>query len=284
MIMIKKLFAALALSLISTFAFAASSAHIDRAPDRITELASLQNGAKLFVNYCLNCHSANAMRYNKLMDLGLTEEEIKNNLLFTSDKVGDLMTIAMTPEDSKKWFGITPPDLSVIARAKNTSFGPSGVDYIYTYLRTFYRDSSTKVGWNNVVFPSVGMPNALWELEGGPRTFTSIDVKKVSDDDGKSHWERITTVFDADGFSTVTSEKLDGYTGKETHISRFESADPKAFSQFESDVADLSNFLGWMSEPAQLLRKQIGVWVMLFLLIFMFAAIRMNARYWRNVR
>src|SRR5690554_1966352 len=129
MTMIKKILGALALTLsIGGIAHAADGEYpIESAPNRITDLAALQNGAKLFVNYCLNCHSANAMRYNKLTDLGITEEEIKKNLLFTSDKVGDLMTIAMTPEDDKNWFGAAPPDLSVIARAKSTTMGPSGV-------------------------------------------------------------------------------------------------------------------------------------------------------------
>ncbi|MGB3837168.1 cytochrome c1 [Castellaniella sp.] len=281
--MIKKLLGALALSLTCTLAFAEGGAHIDRAPDRITNLASLQNGAKLFVNYCLNCHSASSMRYNKLTDLGLTEAEIKKNLLFTGDKVGDLMTIAMTPADAKKWFGSAPPDLSVIARAKSANFGHSGVDYIYTYLRSFYRDTTKKTGWNNVVFPSVAMPNVLWQLEG-PRTYTSVQVHQVADAKGAEQWTRTTTVFDESGFPTVKNEPLQGYTGEASSTGRFDSADAKSFHKFESDVADLSNFLGWMAEPAQLLRKQIGVWVMLFLFLFMFVAIRMNHAYWKHVR
>src|SRR3546814_2261037 len=122
--MIKKLLGALALSLTCAIAFAEGSAYpLDHAPDRLNDMASLQNGAKLFVNYCLNCHSANSMRYNKLTEIGLTEDEIKKNLLFTSDKIGSLMKIAMTPADAKAWFGAAPPDLSVIARAKSTTLG-----------------------------------------------------------------------------------------------------------------------------------------------------------------
>jgi len=281
--MIKKLLGALALSLVSTFAFAEGGVHLDHAPDRITDLASLQNGAKLFVNDCLNCHSAHSMRYNRLTDLGLTEDEIKKNLLFTGDKVGDLMTVAMTPEDGKKWFGSTPPDLSVIARAKSANFGPSGVDYIYTYLRSFYRDTTKKSGWNNVVFPNVAMPNVLWQLEG-PRTYTTIETHQVADAKGSDHWVRTTTSYDQDGIPTVKTEDLNGYEGEASVIGRFSSADPKTFAHFESNVADLSNFLGWMAEPSQLLRKQIGVWVMLFLFLFLFVAIRMNAAYWKHVR
>lgn len=282
--MMKKLLGALALSLTCATAVAADGGvHLDRAPDRINDVAALQNGAKLFVNYCLNCHSANSMRYNKLTDLGLTEDEIKKNLLFTTDKVGDLMTIAMTPEDGKKWFGAAPPDLSVIARAKSTTMGPSGVDYIYTYLRTFYRDASTKTGWNNTTFPSVGMPNVLWELEG-PRSMTRVDVHEATADDGSTQWVRTTTAFDPEGYSTVTNETLADYRGGATQKVTFHTDNPKQFSVFESDAADLSNFLGWMAEPDQLLRKQIGVWVLLFLFIFLFVALRMNAAYWKHVR
>lgn len=283
MIMIKKLLGVLALSLVSTFAFAEGGAPLDRAPDRLTDLASLQNGAKLFVNNCLNCHSAHSMRYNKLTALGLTDEEIKKNLLFSRDKIGDLMTVSMTPVDGKEWFGTAPPDLSVIARAKSQNFGASGVDYIYSYLRGFYRDTSKKTGWNNSVFPSVAMPNVLWQMEG-PRSYTSVAVHQVADAKGNEHWVRTTTVFDQDGFSKATNEDLNDYHGDETMTGRFDTADAASFAKFESNVADLSNFLGWMSEPVQLERKQIGVWVLLFLFLFLYVTIRMNRAYWKHVR
>ena len=141
--MIKKLIGAVALMLTCTATFAAGGGFpLDKAPYRVNDMASLQNGAKLFVNYCLNCHSASSMRYNKLKDIGLTDQQIKESLLFTGDKIGDMMHVAMTPKDAKAWFGTTPPDLSVIARAKSVNAGPSGSDYLYTYLRTFYRDTS----------------------------------------------------------------------------------------------------------------------------------------------
>jgi len=133
---------------------------LDHAPDRSTDMAALQNGAKLFINYCLNCHSASAMRYNRLRDIGLTEDQIKTNLLFTGEKVGDLMKTTMAPKDAKAWFGAVPPDLSVIARAKASEAG-SGADWLYTYLRTYYKDESRPTGWNNMVFPNVGMPHVL---------------------------------------------------------------------------------------------------------------------------
>jgi len=139
--------------------------HLDKAPDRSRDYAALQNGAKLFINYCLNCHSASYFRYNRLTDIGLTEQQIKDNLLFTADKVGETMTIAMRRADAKLWFGAAPPDLSVIARARSSHAGTGG-DWLYTYLRGFYRDASRPTGWNNTVFPNVGMPHILWELQG----------------------------------------------------------------------------------------------------------------------
>ena len=139
--------------------------HLDKAPDRSRDMAALQNGAKVFVNYCLNCHSASYMRYNRLRDIGLTEQQIKDNLLFTVDKVGETMTIAMRRDDAKSWFGAPPPDLTVIARARASEFG-SGSDWLYTYLRGFYRDDARPTGWNNTIFPNVGMPHILWELQG----------------------------------------------------------------------------------------------------------------------
>lgn len=138
--LLKKLIAVLAL-VPSVVLAAESTFPLDQAPNRTQDLAALQNGAKLFVNYCLNCHAASAMRYNRLTDIGLTEEQIKNNLLFASDKVGDLMKVSLSPKDGKDWFGAVPPDLSVIARAKASGAG-SGADWLYTYLRTFYKDDT----------------------------------------------------------------------------------------------------------------------------------------------
>ncbi len=147
-------------------AFAAGATlHLDQAPDKANDMAALQNGAKVFVNYCLNCHSASYMRYNRLRDIGLSEAQVKENLLFTAEKVGEPMKIAMQRADAKAWFGAAPPDLTVIARARASEFG-TGADWLYTYLRTFYRDESRPTGWNNVVFENVGMPHVLWELQG----------------------------------------------------------------------------------------------------------------------
>lgn len=282
--MIKKLLGTIALSLTCAIAFAAEGGHkLDHTPDRINNMAALQNGAKLFVNYCLGCHSANSMRYNKLTEIGLTDEQIKKNLLFTTDKVGDLMHIAMTPADAKKWFGAAPPDLSVIARAKSTTMGPSGVDYVYTFLRTFYRDTSKATGWNNLVFPSVGMPNVLWELQG-PRALERVAIHEAEKEDGTKQWERVTAKYDDQGFSEIKTEALQNYNGSASTKTVLSSPNPKMAADFDNQVADLSNFLGWMAEPMQLQRQQMGVWVLLFLALFMVVAWRLNSAYWKHVK
>src|SRR3954470_14680818 len=143
------------------FSAAASGPEVklDHAPIHPTDKLSLQRGAHTFVNYCLSCHSSEYMRYNRLRDLGLTETQIMDNLVFTGQKVGELMTVAMKKKEAKQWFGVAPPDLSVIARSR-------GPDWLYTYLRTFYRDPKTVTGWNNAVFPNVDMPHVLWTLQG----------------------------------------------------------------------------------------------------------------------
>jgi len=155
-----------AILFVPVLAFAAGAElHLDRAPDRANDTAALQNGAKIFVNYCLNCHSASYMRYNRLKDIGLSDPQIRENLLFTADKVGEPMKIAMQRAEAKAWFGVAPPDLTIIARARASESG-SGADWLYTYLRGFYRDESRPTGWNNAVFANVGMPHVLWELQG----------------------------------------------------------------------------------------------------------------------
>ncbi len=140
-------------------AFANEAAINVTAPIDATDYASLQRGARTFVNSCLNCHSANYMRYNRLKDIGLTEAQIKDNLLFAGDKVGDTMKTSMNPKDAKKWFGVAPPDLSVEVRAR-------GADWVYAYMRGFYRDETTPTGWNNTVYDKVAMPHVLYELQG----------------------------------------------------------------------------------------------------------------------
>lgn len=151
---------ALVLLFLPLAALAAETGYrLERSPHEPTDRVSLQSGAKLYVNYCLGCHGAQYMRYNRLTELGLTEDQIEENLLFTADKVGETMKIALDAKAAKQWFGVAPPDLSVVARSR-------GADWLYTYLRTFYRDPKTVTGWNNAVFENVAMPHALWTLQG----------------------------------------------------------------------------------------------------------------------
>ena len=252
--LLKKLIAVLAL--VPALAVASEASFpLQHAPDRSTNLSALQNGAKLFVNYCLNCHAAASMRYNRLRDIGLTDEQIKNNLLFTGDKVGDLMKVSLTNKDAKEWFGASPPDLSVIARAKASGAG-TGADYLYTYMRTFYKDDTRPNGWNNMAFPNVGMPHVLWELQG-------VNTAKYE-------------------------EKKDPHNaGKTVHaFAGFEQVKPGKMTALEYDiaVADLVGYLQWMAEPAQDTRKRLGVWVVLFMSILVLLAWRLNASFWKEVK
>lgn len=149
----------LLLALLPMLAIANEEVALDKAPIDASNHDSLQRGARTFVNYCLNCHSANYMRYNRLLEIGLTEKQIKDNLLFAGEKVGDTMKVAINKNDAKKWFGAAPPDLSVEVRAR-------GADWVYSYMRGFYRDNTRPTGWNNTVYDKVAMPHVLYELQG----------------------------------------------------------------------------------------------------------------------
>jgi ubiquinol-cytochrome c reductase cytochrome c1 subunit len=219
-------------------------------------VASLQNGAKLFVNYCLNCHGAAFMRYNRMRDLGLTEAQIKSNLMFASDKVGDVMKVSLDTRQAKEFFGAAPPDLTVIARSRADGAKGSGADYLYTYLRTYYRDETKATGWNNLAFPSVAMPHVLWELQG------QRAAKFAEEDDPHEHGKKV-HVFK--GFEQLTPGKLDAL-------------------QYDNAVGDLVAYLQWMGEPAQGERFRLGVLVLLFLAVFTVFAWRLNASYWKDVK
>lgn len=223
---------------------------------RITDLAALQNGAKLFANYCLNCHAAAFMRYNRLRDIGLTDEQIASNLVLTGAKVGDTMQVALQPKDAKEWFGKVPPDLTLVARSRSAAGQGTGADYIYTYMRTFYRDDTKLTGWNNLAFPNAGMPHVMWELQGQQRA--------VYEDQPDPH--------DA-------SKTLQVFKG-------FEQMTPGTMSPAEYNlaVADLVAFLQWMAEPNQNDRKRLGVWVLAFLACFTVIAWRLNAVFWKDIK
>ena len=258
---------------------------LDKAPDRSGETAALQHGAKIFVNYCLNCHGASYMRYNRLRDIGLTEEQIKGNLMFAADKIGELMRIAMRPEESKAWFGVAPPDLTVIARSRASEFG-SGADWLYTYMRGFYRDASRPTGWNNTVFENVGMPHALWELQGArPFKNEEIRVKREGGSDKVIAYEKVIPSFDANGLRSERIEPLSGLDHKEAKRFEFGAAEGGKLSAAEYDaaVADLVGFLEYMGEPVAGWRKQLGILVLIALGILGVLSYLLKREYWKDI-
>jgi len=243
----KKLITALLLALPVAVMGAGAGPHLEHANIDLKDKESLRHGAQLFVNYCLSCHSAAYQRYSRMgQDLGLSDEQVKNNLMLASDKIGSTMTIAMPNADAKRWFGNPPPDLSVISRAR-------GNDYIYTYLKTFYIDPKRPFGVNNMVFPDVGMPHVLWELQGMQKAVTKTEV----DADGNE-----TTVFS--GFEIVTPGKLNE-------------------EEYDKAARDLTAFLAYVSEPVKLKRQSLGIWVLLFLGVLFVFAYALKKEYWKDV-
>jgi ubiquinol-cytochrome c reductase cytochrome c1 subunit len=232
------------LLLAAAVAHANESLKLDEPPIDTRDVASIQRGARVFVNYCLTCHSATAMRYSRLEDLGLTPAQIKDNLMFTADKPGAPMSIAMRVKDAEAWFGVAPPDLSVISRSR-------GPDWLYTYLRSFYRDGSTSTGWNNLVFPNVGMPHVLWELQGE---------------------------------QTLKVEERQGQHGKQ-HVKTLALSAPGALDAraYDALVADLVNYLMFMGEPARQTRMQIGYVVLIFLGVLFVPIYLLKQDYWKEV-
>jgi ubiquinol-cytochrome c reductase cytochrome c1 subunit len=235
----RKLF--LSLLCVPVFAFANTSVELDHAPINSRDKISLQRGARNFVNYCLTCHSANYMRYSRLQDLGLNEDQIRNNLIQTGVKVGETMSIALKAQDAKAWFGAAPPDLTVIARSR-------GPDWLYSYLRGFYRDSSRQSGWNNTVFPQVGMPHVLYELQGQ---------------------------------QIMVSEKTEHGEHHKLHLEKPGKLTPAEYDQF---VADLVNYLDYMGEPHKAKRIQTGIIVMFFLALLFPLAVLVKKEYWKDVK
>ena len=241
------------LSLVGAVHAAGGGITWDKAPNKTNDLVALQNGAKLFVNYCLNCHSAAYMRYNRLTDIGLTEQQIKDNLLFTTEKVGDTMVATVDPKQAKQWFGGNPPDLTVIARSRSAIGQGSGADYLYTFLRTFYPDDSKATGWNNLAFPNAGMPHVLWQLQGARQPVYEVKSEHGHDVKSFTRWEQL---------SPGTMAPL----------------------EYDQAIGDLVSYLQWMGEPSQNTRTRVGVGVMLFLLVLTVFTWRLNAAYWKDVK
>jgi ubiquinol-cytochrome c reductase cytochrome c1 subunit len=237
---------ALAFSLIvgSVSVQAAEEGGLPSAGTNVQDQASLQRGAKLFFNYCVGCHSLKYMRYERIAaDLGLSEQEVMQNLNFTGAKFGETVVSHMPEDSAAKWFGKTPPDLSLEVRAK-------GADWVYGYLNSFYLDPSRPVGWNNTVFPNASMPFPLWELQG----LQTAEMKPVKP-----------------GEDPVVEKLVLSQPGKLTP------------AQFQQATRDLTSFLEYASEPAALQRHHYGVWVLLFLAFFTLLAAMLKKEYWKDV-
>jgi ubiquinol-cytochrome c reductase cytochrome c1 subunit len=242
----KKLLALLLL--LPALAFAEEGGpRLDPAPLNLHDKVSLQRGAAIFVNHCLNCHAAANMRYARLQDLGLTEKQIQDNLVLTGGKVGDTMQVTMDPKVAQAAFGVVPPDLSLEGRSRSA-------DWLYTYLRSFYRDPKTKTGWNNTVYPNVAMPHVLYGYQGQQ--------------------------------ALQVTERMDERTGDTVRSERLVLAQPGTLDRVQYDhyVADLVNYLTWMSEPAQTERKSWGIAALFFLTIFFVLALLLKREFWRDVR
>jgi ubiquinol-cytochrome c reductase cytochrome c1 subunit len=257
----KKILLISALTVASPAALASGGhgAKLDPVKIDLGDKESLQRGARIFVNYCLSCHSASYMRYNRMgRDLSISEELVKENLLFAADKVGDLMKAVMPAEDAKKWFGVAPPDLTLISRSR-------GPEWVYTYMRSFYRDPKSPSGWNNTVFPNVAMPHVLYEWQGDQRAvYRTVKHKSTTTGPDGKPVEKVT--------ETQEFEKFE--------LSRAGSMGEKDYS---AAMRDLTNFLVYLGEPAKLDRYRIGVWTILFLLVLLVFAYLLKKEYWKDV-
>jgi ubiquinol-cytochrome c reductase cytochrome c1 subunit len=229
-----------ALLVASASVFAAGGGNLQNANVNVRDVAASQRGARLFVNYCMSCHSASYMRYGRLAeDLGLDEDAVMENLAFADAKIGETMDIAMRPDDAEKWLGKVPPDLSVISRSR-------GADWLYTYLLTFYQDENG--AWNNTTLPNASMPHVMWQMQG-------IQKPVYATHDGQEAVDHL--VLDKPGLMTP--------------------------EEYRDSIRDLVTFLEYMGEPAQVKRKNVGVWVLLFLALFAMVSYLLKAEYWRDV-
>jgi ubiquinol-cytochrome c reductase cytochrome c1 subunit len=234
----------LAVALATGVASAEEGGEMQSAQTNVSNVTSLQRGARTYFNYCSGCHSIKYMNYARLAtDLGLSEAEVLRSFAFTGARIGDQVMSNMPAESSQQWFGKTPPDLSLEARAKSP-------DWIYNYLRSFYVDPSATVGWNNTVFPNASMPNPLWELQG-----------------------------------VQAAHRAPAKAGEEAHVEKLELASPgkQSSAEFDETARDLTAFLQYVGEPAALQRESVGVWVILFLVVFTFLAWLLKHEYWKDI-
>ena len=238
---------------------AESNVKLDSVNIDLSDTASLRRGAITFVNYCLSCHSARYMRYNRVgSDLGIPEETIKRDFLFAADKVGDLMQAVMPADDAKEWFGIAPPDLTLIGRRADP-------EWIYTYLRGFYPDDNSPSGWNNVVYENVAMPHVLYEWQGHQEPVYRQEIEESVIEDADGNREVVETVHNIfDHFEVV-------------------QAGSKSVEEYDNDIRDLVNFFVYMGEPVKLNRYRIGRNIEFFLLLLLISAVLLKKEYWKDV-
>lgn len=233
----------LTLSPVLAWGAGGGDANLDKANVDLNDTASLQRGARIFVNFCLSCHSASYMRYQRMADdLGIPVDVVERDMMFAGDKIGDLMITTMSRDDARDWFGVAPPDLSLTARSR-------GADYIYTYMRSFYLDEDSPSGWNNTLFPNVAMPHAMYEWQGNQRAYF------VTDEDGNEVFDR----FELEKQARLTPD------------------------EYDAAMRDLTNFMVYLAEPAKLVRYKIGFWVTIFLLLMVGLTYALKKEYWRDV-
>jgi ubiquinol-cytochrome c reductase cytochrome c1 subunit len=237
------LIALVAVSVFSSAALAAGRESLEPAGNDVDNVVSLQRGARNFMNYCSGCHSAQYVRFNSVArGLGLSEDQVVQNLMFNAQKTFETIRAAMPADDARRWFGQAPPDLSLMARAR-------GADYIYNFLKGFYLDPTSPTGVDNVVLPGASMPHVLWELQGLQRA----EFKEV---------EHEGTVFEK--FEPVSTGSLPP-------------------EEFDSFVRDTVNFMEYIAEPVRSTRRKLGVWVLMFLTVFLVIASMLKKQIWKDV-
>ena len=227
---------------------AGGGTHLEPANIDLDNVASLQRGARNFMNYCSGCHSAQYVRYSTIgKQLNLSEEQLTDNLMFNAEKTFETIKSAMPVDDAARWFGQPPPDLSLMARAR-------GADYVYNFLKGFYVSAESPSGSNNIVLAGTSMPNVLWELQG----YQQANFSHHENDDGS-----VTTTFE--GFESLSAGNMDA-------------------EQFDEFVRDTTNFLAFIAEPIRQDRRKLGVWVLMFLIFFLILAIQLKKEIWKDVK
>jgi ubiquinol-cytochrome c reductase cytochrome c1 subunit len=237
---------------------------LEPAPINRLDVESLQRGARTFVNYCLNCHSAKYMRYNRLTDLGIDAAMIQDNLMFATDKIGETMTVAMTAKDARAWFGTPPPDLTVEARIR-------GTDWLYNYFLGFYKDDNAATGWNNIVFPNVGMPHVLWEQSG---------VNRLVSTEYTSYDDALAAAIAVKGLALLAPAKNNKFVVETVALDKKGTLTPP---QYQAMVADLVNYLDYMAEPSRNKRISVGLVVLLYFVALFIFAYWLKREYWKDV-